>query len=286
MAAVLILLGIAVLFFYLSSSASKKQAQKIHGTGSGPSNINQSGGYGKWIGGGLGWALGGPIGGLLGFMFGSMFEGKSNGTTYQTHPYTSGQETQSGDFSASLLVLAAAVMKADGVVKKSELDYVKRFLEHNFGQQKTAQLLLVLRELLNKDINIQEVSTQIRYAMDFSSRLQLLHFLFGIAGADKAFSDTEIRTIQDIAGYMNISNADFNSVKAMFVKDLDSAYTILEISSHATNDEVKKAYHKMAIKYHPDKVSHLGEEVQKAAEEKFQKLNAAYEEIKKRRGIV
>jgi DnaJ like chaperone protein len=71
----------------------------------------------------------------------------------------------------------------------------------------------------------------------------------------------------------------------MFVKDTDSAYKILEIEPNATNEEVKKAYKKMAVKYHPDKVSHLGEDVRKAAEEKFQNLNAAYNEIKKQRGI-
>ena len=71
----------------------------------------------------------------------------------------------------------------------------------------------------------------------------------------------------------------------MFVKNTESAYKILEISPEASNEEVKKAYKRMAIKYHPDKVSHLGEDVQRQAKEKFQQLNAAYEEIKKERGM-
>jgi len=244
--------------------------------------------YGKWIGGGLGWALGGPIGGLLGFYFGSMFESdtKSKSSGFQGHPYASdGRSTQSGDFSVSLLVLSAAVMKADGVVKKSELDYVKRFFVSNFGEAKTVQLMQVLKELLQKEINIQDVSVQVRSSMDYSSRLQLLHYLFGIAGADRAISDSEITMIQNISGFMGMTSADFNSVKAMFVKETESAYKILEITPDASDNEVKKAYHKMAIKYHPDKVNHLGEEVRAAAEDKFQKLNAAYDEIKKRRGI-
>lgn len=282
-----ILFGIAVLFFYLSNSGAKKQQQKqakAH-----PSQMRtQKAGYGKWIGGGLGWALGGPIGGLLGFMFGSMFEGGTKERTggFQGHPYAEqSRSTQAGDFSVSLLVLSAAVMKADGVVKKSELDYVKRFFVSNFGEVKTVQLMQVLKELLKKEINIQEVSTQIRSAMDYSSRLQLLHYLFGIAGADRVTSDSEILMIQQIAGFLGLSSGDFNSVKAMFVKDTESAYKILEITPDATDSEVKKAYHKMAIKYHPDKVSHLGEDMHKAAEEKFQQLNSAYDEIKKRRGM-
>ncbi|MDA3905228.1 MAG: molecular chaperone DjiA [Bacteroidales bacterium] len=289
MTIILIILGIAVFFFYLSNSASKnhKVKQRINHKHK-PRFETQKAGYGKWIGGGLGWALGGPIGGLLGFYFGSMFEGdtKTSKTAYQGRPYVSGRRsTQSGDFSVSLLVLSAAVMKADGIVKKSELDYVKRFFVSNFGETKTVQLMQVLKDLLDKDINIQDVSVQVRSSMDYSSRLQLLHYLFGIAGADMATSDSEILMIQNIAGFMGVTTADFNSVKAMFVKDTESAYMILEITPDANDNEVKKAYHKMAIKYHPDKVSHLGEEVQKAAEEKFQKLNAAYEEIKKRRGI-
>ena len=277
----------AIFFLTISYVASKMQKEKqINGEEFEIGTYKA--GYGKWIGGGLGWALGGPIGGLLGFYLGSMFEGdtKNSRSAFQEHPYASaGRPTQSGDFSLSLLVLSAAVMKADGVVKKSELDYVKRFFVSNFGEAKTVQQMQVLKELLKKDINVQDVSVQIRSAMDYSSRLQLLHYLFGIAGADRVTADSEIDMIQNIAGFMGLTSADFKSVKAMFVKDTDSAYKILNVSPNASDSEVKKAYHKMAIKYHPDKVSHLGEEVQQAAEDKFQKLNAAYDEIKKRRGI-
>jgi len=69
----------------------------------------------------------------------------------------------------------------------------------------------------------------------------------------------------------------------MFVRDSKSDYKVLEISSDATDEEVKKAYRKMANKYHPDKVSHLGDELQKLAEEKFKSVNDAYQTIKKQR---
>jgi DnaJ like chaperone protein len=288
MTSVLFFLALSVFFFYISKVTAKKKEQKDQEKSKGDFNVHKAG-YGKWIVGGLGWALGGPIGGLLGYYLGSMFEngGKATSSSFQGNPYASpnGRTTQAGDFSLSLLVMSAAVMKADGIVKKSELDYVKRFFVSSFGQAKTVQLMQVLKELLKKDIDIREVSQQVRSAMDYSSRLQLLHYLFGIAGADRVTDEREIMIIQNIAGYMGVTSADFNSVKAMFVKDVDSAYKILDIDANASDDEVKKAYHKMAIKYHPDKVSHLGEEVRKAAEEKFQKLNSAYEEIKKRRAM-
>ena len=72
----------------------------------------------------------------------------------------------------------------------------------------------------------------------------------------------------------------------MFIVEADSSYKILEVEKTATNDEVKKAYRKMAVKYHPDKVHHLGPEYQKDAQEKFKKINEAYERVKKERGMV
>lgn len=235
--------------------------------------------YGKWIGGALGWAVGGPIGGLLGFAFGSMFDGVSVTSM-------SNSTTQSGDFVASLLVLTAAVMKADKKVMKSELEYVKQFFLKQFGQSVTEQQMLMLKDILTKDIPLREVCLQIKQNMDYAARLQLIHFLFGVAAADAQVHLDEVVVIEEIARYMNIQINDLNSIKAMFFKDTESMYKILEISPDATDDEVKKAYRKMAVKYHPDKVSTLGEDIQNAAKEKFQQLNAAYEQIKKQRGIV
>ena len=71
----------------------------------------------------------------------------------------------------------------------------------------------------------------------------------------------------------------------MFVHNTISDYSILEINPNSTDDEVKKAYRKMAIKYHPDKVSHLGNELKNIAEEKFKSVNDEYQNIKKERNI-
>ena len=244
----------------------------------------------KWIGGGIGWAAAGPLGAIAGFVLGSMIDGISgssrqySGTTSDT---ATGYKirTQPGDFTFSLLVLSAAIMKADNKVLKSELDFVKRFLVTQFGIQQAEQQLLILRDILSRDIDIVAVSGQIRQYMDYSSRLQLLHYLFGIAGADGSYNAAETDVATRIARLLGIRQADIDSVKAMFIKDTGSAYKILEILPEATDEEVKKAYRKMALKYHPDRVTHLGEDVQKAANAKFQELNAAYESIKKERGM-
>ncbi len=246
--------------------------------------------YAKWLGGTVGWAFGGPIGALLGFALGSIYDNASGDVMTWSDPQVgtgrSQNRTTAGDFEASLLILTAAVMKADNSVKKSELAFVKQFLIGQFGEEKAQQQLLVLREILKKPIEIKQVSMQIRAFMDHASRLQLLHYLFQLANADNEMHGNEIDMLTRIATYIGISKADFMSIKAMFVvQNNESVYQILEIQRTATDEEVKKAYRKMAIKYHPDKVSHLGPEHQESAKEKFQKLTEAYERIKRERGI-
>ena len=239
--------------------------------------------FGKWLGGGLGFVMGGPIGGLLGFLIGSAIDS----TTDQTSSYTTGPvRTTRGDFGMSLLVLVAAVMKADGKVVKSELDYVKQFFVRQFGQESAKQALLMLKDILRQEIPVRDVCLQIRGNMDYASRLQLLHLLFNISLADTRIHPSEIEIIEKISGYMGVFSTDFLSIKNMFIPETDSSYKILEIDPSSSNDEVKKAYRKMALKYHPDKVSHLGDDYRKTADEKFRKVNEAYGKIKKERNMV
>ena len=241
--------------------------------------------FAKWIGGGLGFAIGGPLGGLLGFFIGALFDGAT--VTYQqtgSGPMTS--RTTPGDFGMSLLVLIAAVMKADGKVLKSELDYVKRFFVSRFGVETAREALQILRDLLKQDIPIRDICLQIRRNMDYPSRLQLIHILFNISAADSRFEPKEVSVIKSIADMLGISSTDYDSIRNMFIPATDSAYRILEVERTATDEELKTAYRKMALKYHPDKVSHLGEDFRKTAEEKFKAVNEAWEKIKKERNIV
>lgn len=242
--------------------------------------------FAKWVAGGLGWAFFGPIGGILGFVVGSMFENSqfpqpgTNGTS-QT-----GGQTTTGGYVMSLLVLVAAVMKSDGKILKSELDYVKAFFVRTFGVDAAQEAIKMLRDLLNQNIPVTDVCQQIQKNMDYSSRLQLLHFLYGIAQADGHIDITEQNLIQHIAQNMGITEKDYESIKSMFIANTDAAYKILEIEPGASVEEIKKAYRKMAMKYHPDKVSYLGDDFQNAAKEKFQKVNEAYEQLKKEKNFV
>ena len=139
--------------------------------------------YGKWIGAGLGFVMGGPIGALFGYFIGSTFDTATMVTSAPGNdPGT--RPTGRGDFLLSLVVLATALMKADGKVTRNELDYVKKFFRDNFGLEGEREALAIIKDLLNKDIEIDQVCIQIRVNMNVYSRTQLLYFLFGLAKAD------------------------------------------------------------------------------------------------------
>ncbi|MBT8305279.1 MAG: TerB family tellurite resistance protein, partial [Bacteroidia bacterium] len=256
---------------------------------------------GKWLGASLGWSFGGPIGAIIGLALGSLVDGLTSGKgspllgewqteqrrqqkrrqpNYRTRTQQRQRpQTKSGDFEVSLLILASVIIKADGKQEQKELDYVRRQFVEMYGKQRANHAFKLFKNISNQKVSTRQVCLQIKRMMDHPSRLQLLHFLFGIAKADGMVTDDEMRQIYTISGYLGISSRDFESIKAMFYSSRDNAYKILEVSKKATDDEVKKAYRKMAKKYHPDKVAHLGKEHQKGAEEKFKQVQRAYEQI-------
>jgi len=236
----------------------------------------------KLLGGILGWASGGPIGALIGVLIGSLLE-----SSVRVLPVASGSggSVQRNSFLASLLVLSSAVIRADGKTSQSELNYVRDFIRANFGEASVAEAMRILDGLGRQDVNIHEVGAQIASNMNYSQRVQLFHYLAGIANADGEFCKEEKSILESIGAAIRLSSADISSVISMFYKDTGAAYSVLEISRNATDDEVKSAYRRMAMKNHPDKVATLGPEVQKAAEEKFRKIQEAYETIKRERGM-
>ncbi|TNF49131.1 MAG: molecular chaperone DnaJ [Bacteroidetes bacterium] len=196
------------------------------------------------------------------------------------------QRTAVSDVATMLMALSAAVMKADGKVVKSELDYVKNFFARQFGPQFNREHLQTLKRFLDSgQIPLDQICSDIRMRMQPEVRVQLIHYLFGIAKADGHVSDTEINVIHDLSRKMGIPEVEFESVKNMFYRDTNSDYRVLGIEPDASDDEIKKAYRQMAIKFHPDKVAQMGEEYQQGAKEKFQKIQDAYEAIKKQRGF-
>ena len=253
------------------------------------------GNFTKWLGAGLGFSLGGPIGAAIGFAIGSFVDGfsedefKQEQIDYKRNRKTRSRKnqsnTQSGDFEMSLLVLASIVIKSDGKVDQRELDFVRSQFLSMYGKQRANNAFKLFKGVIKKQISARQVCIQIRENMSHASRLQLIHFLFGIAKADEFVVEAEVEEIKKIAGYLYVNQSDFESIKAMFYDASGNAYKILEIEKTVSDDEVKRAYRKMVKKYHPDKLRDLGEEHLKGAKAKFQSIQDAYEKIKNERGM-
>jgi DnaJ like chaperone protein len=185
-----------------------------------------------------------------------------------------------------LMALSAAVMSADGKPLKSELEYIKAFFSRQFGPSFTREHLQVLKFFLQgNEIPLEKICYDIRLRTQLEVRIQLLHYLFALAKADGYVADAEVKLLQRISDLLEIPKADFESIRSMFHRDANADYHVLGIEPGATDEEVKKAYRQMAIRYHPDKVQHMGEEFQKGAKEKFQQVQAAYENVRKSRGM-
>ncbi|RLD30108.1 MAG: molecular chaperone DjiA [Bacteroidetes bacterium] len=244
--------------------------------------------FSKWIGASLGWSFGGPIGAIIGLALGSVVDAMGNeNTTTRTRRRTFQRgQTQSGDFEVSLLILSSIVIKADGKQDQRELDFVRQQFVGMYGKERANHAFKLFKNI-NKQtkISTRQVCLQIKQMMGHPARLQLMHFLFGIAKADGFVTEVEAKQINTIAGYLGISARDFESIKAMFYSSKENAYKILEIDKSASDTEIKRAYRRMAKKYHPDKVMHLGKEHQKGAEEKFRQVQGAYEQLQKERGF-
>ncbi|WP_167964471.1 TerB family tellurite resistance protein [Saonia flava] len=247
----------------------------------------------KWFGAILGYYIFRYPGAILGFFIGSAIDsfsakgegsiGRGAGTVFRDMRR---QQVSPADFELNLLSLCSIVIKADGQVSQRELDYVRQYFVSTYGKEKANAIFRTFNEVIKKrEISAQKVCAYMTQRTRYEVRLQLLHFLFGIAQADGNVSTPEINKIREMAGYLRVNLSDFESIMAMFIKSADNAYKILEIGKNASDEEVKKAYRTMAKKYHPDKVITENEAIKKGAEEKFKQVQKAYEEIQKERGI-
>ena len=220
-------------------------------------------GLGKWIGGVMGFMTMGPLGALAGFVLGSMFDGVNSlddagsngndrGSMHNGQEYSS-YEGQRNSFLFSLLVMASYIIRADGKVMHSEMEFVRTFLRVNFGEQAVAEGQQILMNLFEQrkqmdrtnpmafKNTIRECGVQIAQNMSYEERLQLLNFLANIAKSDGNVCQAEIEALKEVAVAMQLSLSEVDSMLNLGGDSLEESYKVLEVSPSATNEEVRAA---------------------------------------------
>lgn len=225
-------------------------------------------------------------GAIIGFVVGNVIDSFRRGGISVDTVFNDRREVSPADFELNLLSLCSIVIKADGKVNDNELQYVRAYFVSTYGKEKANAIFRTFNEVIKKrEISTERICTYLNQRTRYEVRVQLLHFLFGIAKADGAVTESETLKIREIAGYLKVHYRDFESIMAMFIESADNAYKILEVSKEASNADVKAAYRQMVKKYHPDKVRTNDEAIKKGAEEKFKEVQRAYEQIQKERGM-
>lgn len=249
----------------------------------------------------MGFMAMGPLGALAGFAIGSLFDTAASAPDLveENGGYSAqdGYAGQRNSFLFSLLVMASYIIRADGRIMHSEMEFVRQFLRTNFGEAAVAQGEQILLNLFEQRMQmdrtdpsafkrtIHDCGAQIAANLSYEERLQLLSFLARIAQSDGNVCAEEIEALKEVALAMGLSLQEVDSMLNLKGNSLDEAYKVLEVSPSATDDEVRAAYRRLALKHHPDRVATLGEDIRKAAEEKFQAINNAKERIYKARGM-
>ena len=228
-------------------------------------------------------------GAILGFIIGNIIDNMNAGKFYPGRGTAFGSRPRQNipeEFELKLLALASVVIKADGKVEQSELDYVRRYFIQAYGQERANITFRLFNEQIKKSgVAGVNIAQELKAYLCYESRLQVIHFLFSLANADGVVSESEVTQLESIARAFEVNINDFGSIKAMFFDRPDRAYEILEIPKTASEAEIKKAYRTMVKKYHPDKLQDMDEAYRKGAEEKFRTVREAYERIKKERGF-
>ena len=207
------------------------------------------------------------------------------------------------DFTSEFLRLTAYVLKSDHKITNKELNFVYSFFSNEFGKDSLPFYKKKLATFIKANGSIKQALKKIDYEQDPTTKLQLLNFLIKITIIDGFLTKNELDNLRIITRGIGLRTYQLESILAMysFITEkefkqktkykrnshsvIDEAYKILELSKGATSTEIKKAYRKLVILYHPDKAMHLEKEYQKSAKEMYQKVNNAYDILKESLGF-
>lgn len=181
----------------------------------------------------------------------------------------------------------------DGEVSRSELnaiyDFFRRHLYYNQGQIFWVKELV--KEAIANRTGLDELLVEFKGSFGPEPRLILLELIYQVIYSKAGVSPAELAAAERIAAFLEINGYQAQAIHGKYRSQARSGpvgeerhYQVLGLSTAATFAEIKAAYRKLSMEYHPDKVAHLGEEFRKVAEEKMKEINGAYHYLKKKFG--
>ena len=251
-------------------------------------------GYARWIGAFFGGMAGGFFGALAGYALGALGENLFDSGNGNRPTRSNAAEGERNSYLMSLLILTAHIIQADGKIMHSEMEYVRQMLRNAFGKQAEVQGEAILRRLFERrkqlgenewNRQIVQICREMASAMTLEQRSGLLALLSEIAKADGSVHPNEVEQLKFIADRIGVGSAAIDQLLNLGENSLEAAYKVLGVAPDASDDEVRKAYRRMALQYHPDKVANLGDDVKAAAEKKFKELGHAKDLIWAARGM-
>ena len=246
---------------------------------------------GKIVGGTLGFAIGGPLGAIAGAAFGHVFDKSAELDPGAGRPrLTYGESTQLTFYVATFSMLAKMV-QADGRVKQEELTAVEQFMTRDLNLDPHGRLVTrnIFQAAMKSNQRFEDFAYQ--FYAEFKNQPQFLELMIDIlvrvSTADGSMNANEEKLIISALNIFQLENEHFKTVREKYIGVSDKSYAVLGCDAKDPDEKIKRRYRKLVGDFHPDKIASKGlpEEFTRFASEKFQEIQAAYEDIKKERGL-
>ncbi|MCK9297257.1 MAG: DnaJ domain-containing protein [Desulfobulbaceae bacterium] len=203
--------------------------------------------------------------------------------------YEQSQTESRKNFVSLLVHILVKVAQFDGKISRAELLTIKNFFRTHlhYDQNQMFWVNELIKDANNNPDSLETLLAQFRSSFAYEPRLILVELVYQIFFSNERVTNQELELARNIAEYLELSPHDLQSIQSRYIRMRHAAvnqeqqyYEVLGLQPEATFEEIKKAYRKLSMKYHPDKVGHLGEEFRGVAEEKMKELNAAYQYLK------
>lgn len=228
-------------------------------------------------------------------LFVALFFGFSFWMQKQVANYEASQSESHNRFVWLLVNILVNISKIDGQVTKEEISTIQRFFQYNLRYNQTKMIWVkdLIKEAISSDATLDSLLEEFRNTFAYEPRLILVELVYQILYTKASVPENELDIARNIASFLEISEYDQRTIEAKYkyrnqqqtATSHDSQkhyFAVLGLENGSSMDEIKKAYRKLSMKYHPDKVRHLGDEFKEIAEQKMKEINAAYDYFKKR----